>query len=253
MDNESGTAVATSDFVVLPNGKTERALLSRAIAEIAEPGQPLRVLEAGCGQKWGISVAGVPLHITGVDTDAEAMRIRREQQADLDEEIVGDLRSVELPAAAYDVTYCSYVLEHVEGAEAVLDRLVAATRPGGRIIIRVPDGDTVYGFAVKHSPHRVHVLYKRYVERFPDAGKPGHAPYPTIYDPVITLAGLREYGRRHGLTVVEEYGVMALPAGLGRLRPLVVQVMRALAWLSRGRLTGTHVNIGLVLERPRTS
>ena len=41
----------------------------------------------------------VPLHITGVDTDEEAMHIRRERNGDLDVEIVGDLRTVELPSS----------------------------------------------------------------------------------------------------------------------------------------------------------
>jgi len=77
---------------LLADGKTERDLLTSAIAAVESDG-PLRVLEAGCGQRWPLEVEGRTLHITGVDTDAEAMRIRREKHADLDVEMVADLRA----------------------------------------------------------------------------------------------------------------------------------------------------------------
>ena len=109
----------------------EREMLLDAVKASAVDGA-VRVLEAGCGQKWTLKPDGLVLHITGVDMDAEAMRIRQEKQGDLEEAIVGDIRNVDLPAGAFDVVYCSFVLEHVEGAEAVLDSLLAAVRPGGR-------------------------------------------------------------------------------------------------------------------------
>jgi 2-polyprenyl-3-methyl-5-hydroxy-6-metoxy-1,4-benzoquinol methylase len=122
------------------------------------------------------------LRITGVDYDAEALQIRRERQQDLAEAIVGDLRTVELPAGHFDVAYCAFVLEHVEGAELVLDRLLAALRPGGRLIVLVPNARSVYGWAARTFPFWAAVAYKKYVEGFADAGKPGHAPYPVVYE-----------------------------------------------------------------------
>lgn len=228
--------------------RSEHAFLGRLIADAgSSPGQ-VSVLEAGCGQRWPIDVPGATLDITGVDLDREAMRIRLEESGDLDRAIVGDLRTVELPAAAFDVAYCSFVLEHVEGAELVLDRLRAATRPAGLVIIRVPDRDTVYGFAVRHSPHRLHVLYKRHVEGFPDAGQPGHAPYPVVYEQVVSLPGLREYAVRHGLEVVEAYGSSAYLNVFGRLRPLVQLLISAIGRLSLGRLHSAHNNLGVVFR-----
>jgi SAM-dependent methyltransferase len=244
----NGTELLTG-LRILREGETEKEILAAAIREMAHPDRPIRVLEAGCGQRWPIALDGVELHITGVDTDEEAMRIRRDTNGDLDVEIVGDLRTVDLPPSAFDVVYCSYVLEHVDGAEVVLDRLVAATSPGGRIIIRIPDGKTVYGFLVRHSPHRAHVLYKRYIEGFKDAGKPGHAPYPTIYDPVVSLPGMRDYVNGHGLRVVQAWGSNAWVKNFGPAAKLVALATRAAAAVTRGRLRGTHANLGLVFER----
>jgi SAM-dependent methyltransferase len=234
---------------LLDSGKTVNALLAEAVLGASERPDAIRVLEAGCGQRWVLTPNGDGLHITGVDTDAEALRIRREVQGDLDDEILGDLRTVDLPSESFDVVYCSYVLEHVEGAEAVLDRFLACLRPGGRLIVRVPDGNSVYGFLVKHSPHRLHVLYKRYVERQPDAGKPGHAPYPTVYDEVVTLRGLRAWAERHGLEVEHEFGTNMYLRVFGPLRPVVDAALRAIAAVSRGRLSASHNNICLILRK----
>lgn len=232
---------------LLADGKTERQLLTSAIAAVQSDG-PLRVLEAGCGQRWTLALQGRQLHITGVDTDAEAMRLRREKYADLDVELVADLRDVDLPAGAFDVVYCSFVLEHVAGARDVLDRFRTAVRPGGRLVIRVPDGDSVYGLLVKHSPHRLHVWFKRYAEGNPLAGTPGHAPYPTVYDDVVSLAGLREYAASTGLVIVAEYGTFFLPRRLRRARPLVRALFALISRVSGGHRAVEHRDIGVVFE-----
>lgn len=239
-----------SPLRLIADGKTERALLMTAIEAVESDG-PLCVLEAGCGQRWSLAIEGRQLHITGVDTDAEAMRIRREKHGDLDVELVADLRDVQLPQAAFDVIYCSFLLEHVAGARDVLDRFRAAVRPGGRIVIRVPDGDSVYGLLVKHSPHRLHVLYKRFAEANPKAGTPGHAPYPTVYDDVVSLRGLREYAADTGLDIVAEYGTFFLPRRLRRARPLIHGLFRTISLLAPGRRAVGHRDLGVVFEAPK--
>lgn len=235
---------------VLDSSAVQLTALADAVMASRGPSGVVRVLEAGCGNRWSLTPPSAAVHITGVDTDAEALRIRREVQGDLDEEIHGDLRTVALPAESFDVVYCSYVLEHVAGAEAVLDRFVASLRPGGRLIVRVPDGDSVYGFLTKHSPHRVHVLYKRYIERYPNAGKPGYAPYPTVYDEVVTLRGLRAWAERNGLAVLHEDGTNLYLRVFGPLRPVVSAVLHGIAALSGGRLSASHNNVCMIFQKP---
>lgn len=236
---------------LLADGKTERTVLTSAMEAVESDG-PLRVLEAGCGQRWSLTLEGRQPHITGVDTDAEAMRIRREKHGDLDVELVADLRDVQLEVAAFDVVYCSFLLEHVAGARDVLDRFRAAVRPGGRIVIRIPDGDSVYGLLVKHSPHLLHILYKRFVEANPKAGTPGHAPYPTVYDDVVSLRGLRGYAADNGLRIVAEYGTFFLPRRLRRLRPVIRAAFALIAMIAPGRPATEHRDLGVVFEVPLT-
>jgi SAM-dependent methyltransferase len=250
MTTRSATRRASTEPRTLLTARSqERELLARALRAAAPASGPLRVLEAGCGQKWLIQLPGVDLRITGVDNDPDALRIRQEQQHDLDEVIVADLRSVELPGRSFDVAYCAFVLEHVEGAEHVLDRLLAAVRPGGRLIILVPNGRSVYGWAAKHFPFWAAVGYKKYIEGFKDAGKPGHAPYPTVYDPVVTLDGMRAWADARHVRIVEEYGIDYVMQRFGRFRGLVGAVMKAFVIAGGRRLTATHNNLGYVLEK----
>ena len=86
----------------------------------------------------------VPYRLTGIDTDADAMALRKQTRSDLTTAIVGDLGTAQLPASSFDVIYCSYVLEHVKGVDRSPDTfsLAEARRlnhpgPGSRRYIRL--------------------------------------------------------------------------------------------------------------------
>ena len=162
----------------------EPSALEKHLATVVREriGTDFRVLDAGCGRMWTMDLGDVRMHLTGIDDDAEALRLRVEVKKDLDEAIVGDLRTVPLADEAYDLVHSAYVLEHVHGAEQVLDRLLAALRPGGLMIIKIPDGKSVYGWMARTTPHWAHVKYKRWIRRKKLAGTPGHGPYPVVYD-----------------------------------------------------------------------
>lgn len=131
-----------------------------------------------------------------------------------------------------------------------MDRLLAAVRPGGRLILLLPNGRSVVGWAAKTFPLRAAILYKKYIEGFRDAGKPGHAPYPTVYDSVVSLEGIREYARSRQLAILEEYGVDYVLSNFGRFAGVMGAAMRAIARGSGNRLTASHNNLGFVLQKP---
>ena len=92
----------------------EKQMLERYIGDLAATNGSLNILEAGCGQTWGLNLHGINYHLTGVDVDRAALEIRKFKTKDLDEIIEGDLCTVELQDNHYDVIYNSYVLEHIE-------------------------------------------------------------------------------------------------------------------------------------------
>lgn len=213
-------------------------------------GGPVRILDAGCGRMWTWNLDGIQMHLTGVDVDADALRLRVQQQGDLDEAIVGDLLTVPLPDAAYDIVHSAFVLEHVHGAEGALDRMVAALRPGGLMVLKIPDGRSMYGFLARRTPHRLHVLYKRKIRRKPLAGTPGHGPYPVVYDAVISGTGILAWARKHELEVLTVVGDNGHLRFFGGLAPVVDIGLRGAAVLSFGHLTARHANLAFAFRKP---
>jgi SAM-dependent methyltransferase len=236
-------------LMLVRSGPEEHELLSDYLKDRFRSG-PLAVLEAGCGQKWGLDLGGMDLHITGVDLDEESMRIRRDNEGDLDEAIVGDLRTVDLGDRRFDLVYSSFVLEHVSGAERVLDRFVEWLNPGGVIVLRIPDRETVFGFIANHTPFWLHVAYWKYILRQGNAGKPGHGPFPTFYDAVVSRRGIHRFCQSRGLRIGAEYGSNYYLKRLGRMGPLVHLVLKGIGAASFGRLSADHNNLLFVLEKP---
>jgi SAM-dependent methyltransferase len=211
----------------------------------SSPG-PLHILEAGCGRRWSLNLTGVDFHLTAVDLNADGIHAR----TDLDEAIVGDLRTVPLPARSYDIVYSSFVLEHVPGAERVLDAMAAALRPGGLLLLRIPDRDSVYGFGARHSPHWLRVQYMRRIRGGKLAGTPGRGPFPCVYDRVVSWRGITSYCTAHGLQITDACSSNFYLAALGRLATPADRALRLIAALSAGRLTADHSNLAFVIRKP---
>jgi SAM-dependent methyltransferase len=224
------------------NRAEERAFLETQINALTGP---LEILEAGCGVRPLIRVSS-PHRLIGIDTDANAIEIRRRKFNDLHEVILGDLRTAQFSAGRFDVIYCSFVLEHVDGAEYVLENFVRWLKPGGLIILRVPDRDSVWGFVTRHTPLWVHVYVKRYLMGHRNAGRPGFAPYPVFYDYVISQSGMAQFCEKHRLTMQ----FVCLSADYLRDSRVVKYVAWLISTLSFGRLPWRHSNVTFVIRKP---
>ena len=229
--------------------EAEIALLESYLQQQVSDGKVLQILEAGCGRQWCFRMDGIAYELTGVDMDPAALEARRRTKRDLSHCIVGDLRTVALEPNKYDVIYNSFVLEHVRGAEQVLENFVQWLRPGGILILRVPDRDGVQGFLARLTPHWIHVLYYRWAWRMKEAGKPGFAPYPTIYDKVVSISGLRRFCANQGLIIKEELGVGSYQRGYGIARKFTPIVARLINWLTLGRIQRDYVDLTIVAQK----
>jgi 2-polyprenyl-3-methyl-5-hydroxy-6-metoxy-1,4-benzoquinol methylase len=113
--------------------------LARALLA-ALPGRPARVIDFGCGSGLFTRCLGDELRngeVIGVDFHGEpphdlAGRPYRPMAE------AGDL------AGTADVVLAMHVLEHEDDASGLLRRITALARPGGRIVIEVPNIDCVW-------------------------------------------------------------------------------------------------------------
>ena len=126
---------ALPELELLRSYRDEDELLERYLRKAAQGKAKLEILEAGCGQRWLLDLTGIEHTLTGVDLDEAALSYRKTVSKDLDEAIVGDLRDLQLGAGGFDVIYNSFVLEHIENAERVLENFSRWLRPGGLIAI----------------------------------------------------------------------------------------------------------------------
>lgn len=213
-------------------------------------GKPeITILEAGCGRKWPLDLSNIKYKLIGVDFDEEALKIRVNDKKDLQEAIVADLQDFDLGNRKVDIIYNSFVLEHVENADRVLENLSNILKPGGLLILRLPDRNTVFGFFTRLSPFWFHILYRRYVKGVKTAGKPGHGPYPTYYNKVVSRNGIHNFCESHDYTIDEEFGFCQylrkknIGTRLMRIPAIIVSM------LSLGQLPWKHDNLSYVLTK----
>jgi SAM-dependent methyltransferase len=207
-------------------------------------GRPVSILEAGCGQCWLIDLSEVDYKLTGVDLDPVALDLRKTKTHDLDVAICGDLCSVDLPEASFDVVYSCYVLEHVANADVALKNFVKWLRPGGLLILRLPDPNTVRGFFARILPYKAHVWFYRYAYGQELAGQPGHAPYPTFYHPVIGRNKLCDFIARQGMKCTGCYGDGFRRDGSNKVIRMVLRgVTKLTSFLSLGKLTANYADL----------
>ncbi|MFG2244574.1 class I SAM-dependent methyltransferase [Spirillospora sp. NPDC048823] len=140
---------------------------------LEKPLQRIHILEAGCGWGTSLDLGDREHHVTGVDMDVPDLRAYTCERPDLDAWHLGDLRTVPLPPRAYDIVHASHLIERIPHAELVLDRFVAALKPGGLLLVHLRDRNTAFGFLDRALPRWLHVSGRRRRRTRPGRGPRG--------------------------------------------------------------------------------
>ena len=253
LHREIGNRVNSFMRIIEDYGIELLALEAHIKCERLDKSSPRKSWSGTRGRAWYLRPEGVKIELTGIDLDKVALDYRKYEQKDLDKAIVGDLRTVALPPEIFDVVYCSFVLEHIEGAERALDNMVRALKPKGLLIIRIPDLGGVQTYLSRRLPRWVAIAYYRYAWKIKKAGQPAFAPYPTSYDEAISTAGFHDYCRRNHLEIVEEYGVGSYTKrGTGLLSKMVPIVARLVSLATLGRVHDRYVDLTFVVRKTGT-
>ncbi|TXK38302.1 bifunctional 2-polyprenyl-6-hydroxyphenol methylase/3-demethylubiquinol 3-O-methyltransferase UbiG [Nonomuraea sp. C10] len=218
-------------------------LFSQRIREqwAGQLGRRLDVLVAGCAHDEPLVLDRIETRVSGVDEDLPEIRRVVEERADLVTWSLGDLRSAPLPPRSYDVVQLSFLLERIQHAELVFDRLLHALRPGGLVLLRMRDRESAYGLLDRLTPSWVRrLLWRRLVAE----GTPG--PLPARYGTLASADGMHAYCLARGLMVTDEERATSGPA-MGRVGSAAVAVT---AQLTRGRYPASHDEITMVIRKP---
>jgi SAM-dependent methyltransferase len=194
------TPVHPQSLLDLPPGEARQSLLTvHSILGIKLPPTRLAIYEAGGG-----STSFLPLdvlrraHVTVVDIDQDQIRNNDYAQ----QTILGDVQTYRFAPGSFDLVICYNVIEHLADVEAALSGFCESLKQGGLILIGAPNPKSLSGVVTKYSPHWFHVWFYRYVRGDKNAGKPGQAPFPTFFHPLVTLSNLEAFARTHGLQVI---------------------------------------------------
>ena len=118
----------------------ERHVVAYRVAATRVAGR--RVLDAGCGEGYGLQMlrdAGAA-HVLGADLDAAAVtHARRSYGSDRVEVVECELMGLPLDDDTIDVTVSFQVIEHVHDVPGYLASLRRVTRPGGLVLLATPN------------------------------------------------------------------------------------------------------------------
>ena len=158
--------------------------------------------------------------------------------------ILGDLRTVPMRPRSFDIVHCALLLDRISHVELVLDRFIAALRPGGLLLLHIRDRDCAAGFLDRIAPQWVRrALWARL-----NPGQPG--PFRAVYEPAGSDRGIRAYTQLRGLVISHRETARTSAAGAGRAGQVVSAVRGLIPRLTRGRLTDAHDEVLYVIRKP---
>jgi 2-polyprenyl-3-methyl-5-hydroxy-6-metoxy-1,4-benzoquinol methylase len=102
-------------------------------------GEPLRVLDVGCGEGQLTAAAAQAGHaVVGVDVAEEPLRRARQQHRGLDFRLVELDADWSLPDASFDAVWAGETIEHVLDTAGWLSQVRRVLRSGGSLLLSTP-------------------------------------------------------------------------------------------------------------------
>lgn len=145
--------------------------LARLIKALGEQGEGLRILDIGCGNGWmsaalsraGHSVVALDMHRLELEQAARVFTTRAATWC------LGDPRTVTLPKDGVDAIVLAASIQYFDDPSTLLQRLMTALRPGGRIHVL----DTV----LYADDHAAQAAKERSIQYYTALGVPGMAAH----------------------------------------------------------------------------
>ena len=228
-------------------------LFARSIYNYARQheGEAIKLLQVGCTgpadelELDKLHAHGIDVSIRRIDQDyqenSEAEGAASASPGDI---VFGDLRTIPLPSRDVGVVYSAHLLDRVQHVELVLDRLVAALKPGGILLLRFRDRECAAGLLDRRLPQ----IARRAVWHWLRPEQEG--PLPAIYEPLLSVEGVYGYALARGLAIGERQAVRDRPRRPARMAWGAPLACRLIAAMSRGKHPDDHDDLLYVIRKP---
>jgi len=231
-------------------------LFARSIRDFAHahPDKPVKLLQAGCTGPIddlgldSLRARNVEVSVRSIDEDHPVTRKAAAGggQGITSPVMLGDLRTIPLPAREFGIVYCAHLLDRIRHAELVLDRLVAALQPGGLLLLRVRDRECAAGLLDRILP----LAARRAIWHWLRPQQAG--PFPAVYEHLLSAAGVHSYVLGRGLVIAERQALRDRPRRPSRPAWGAPLACRLIAAVSRGRRTDDHDDLLYVIRKPES-
>lgn len=169
-----------------------QALVTELLRRLSAP----IVIEAGCGARSHLTYS-TTARVLGIDL----LRTQLQRNVSARHRTQGDVTALPVASAAADLAVCWDVLEHVRAPEHAVRELARVLRPGGLVVLALPNILSMKGVVTRVTPWRVHVWAYRHVLGDRTAGTNASDQFPTAFRFVLRPKALRRLASRHGLLV----------------------------------------------------
>lgn len=119
-------------------------ITNESFVEYLEISDSFKICDFGCGLGNLINEIYTKYnnaHITGVEISKEQYEVAKKNNKKNKNVVLinEDVLKSNLPDNCFDITYCRYLLEHVQDPVNVIKEMIRITRPGGKIVVQEND------------------------------------------------------------------------------------------------------------------
>ena len=136
----------------------ENAKLQTLMNTLLPQGKSLRILEAGCGSTSHLHLPE-NAWLVGIDISLQQL----ERHTCLNEKVLGNLQTHEWQSGEFDLIVCWDVLEHLPDPAEAMNRMFAALRDGGLVVLALPNRNSLKGLITRLTPFAIHAWFYRYI------------------------------------------------------------------------------------------
>ena len=190
--------------------------------------QARTLLEVGCGTGIVLSRirTGLPeLHLTGADLLHVALDVARTRVPDADFAQV-DIRHLPY-VEEFDIVCALDVLEHIDEDAAALEQIAHALRPGGGVVISVPQHMWLWSAADEYGRHRRRYSRRTLLRQLDEAGFDTMRATSSVSF-LLPIVAISRFRHRRLSDTYDPFREFGLPHGVNRLLKWVMSAERRL-------------------------